>query len=438
MDFDLLPDILREAPSSSNHLLQDLPSSRLISETNFTNHSDRQQSVSSQHAPHSNNTIGQTSPISTPVKSEQLDPEDASTLSYQTGSAISKIEEICEAMTDCIIGRRKQFSISLKSRNSNSKDATADSKEPPISRSRVVQFPNSSPREAWKFSALLRILELSHEALVTGNIITKRDMYYRDPELFTKQTIVDRFVDDIAYTLGMKRDALNVMAAAKGLVAGSFAIRRRNKSVMDYSSATDSQLVPWIKEIEGIDLSHVKWIMATFRTLTERRYWECSIAGKGILLTAKGYPDIQSRQFLHYLGKHYPLIPIYALVDFDPDGIGIMSTYKHGSVALAHENKDLSVPSICWLGLRSMDMMEGGEENEGLLKLTKRDRRLAVMMLQRDVCQENGDEEEWRRELQIMLMLNKKAEIQIIGHGDTLEGWLNRKLGDQKVRAEVL
>lgn len=37
-------------------------------------------------------------------------------------------------------------------------------------------------------------------------------MYYRDPELFTKQATVDRFVDDIAYTLGLKRDALNVVS----------------------------------------------------------------------------------------------------------------------------------------------------------------------------------------------------------------------------------
>ncbi|RAL62863.1 hypothetical protein DID88_004704 [Monilinia fructigena] len=343
MDFDLLPDILRETTesSSSNQLLHDLRSSRLISETDLTVHGDCQKSVSSQPELQIDNTSFTTLPISTLAKSEQLDPGNTSNLSYQAGYAISKIEEICEAMTDCIIGRRKQFSICL---------------------SFLILHPEK------RGSALLRILELSHEALVTGNIITKRDMYYRDPELFTKQVIVDRFVDDIAYTLGVKRDALNVMAAAKGLVAGPLVIKRRNKSVIDYSSAADSQLVPWVKEIEHIDIAQVKWILviekevATFRTLTEKRYWASSIAGKGILLTAKGYPDTQSRQFLHYLEKHFPLISIYALVDFDPDGIGIMSTYKHGSAALAHENEDLSVPSICWLGLRSTDMMQGGEE----------------------------------------------------------------------------
>ncbi|KAF7940533.1 uncharacterized protein EAE98_000660 [Botrytis deweyae] len=436
MDFDRLQHILKDTPSSSSQLLHDLPSNKLISELDSTDHSDEQKSASSQHGKHSNDTNPLTPPLSTPEKIEGLNPRNTSTPSYQTGSAICKIEEICEAMTDCIIGRRKQFSIHLKSRSLGTKNVIPGSKE--VFGSRVVQFPSSSPREAWKFVALLRILELSHEALVTGNIISKRDMYYRDPELFTKQAIVDRFLDDIACTLGLKRDALNVMAAAKGLVTGWFIMRRKNQSIMDYSSAADSQLVPWVNEIEEMDLSQVKWILviekeATFRTLAEKRYWEYCNAGRGILLTAKGYPDIQSRQFLHYLAKHYPIIPIYALVDFDPDGLGIMSTYKHGSVALAHENENLSVPSMRWLGLKSKDMMQGGKENEGLLKLSERDRRLAVKMLQRDVCQPGGDEDEWRREIQVMLMLNKKAEIQIIGNGNALENWLNESLGKEKI-----
>jgi DNA topoisomerase VI subunit A len=46
----------------------------------------------------------------------------------------------------------------------------------------------------------------------TGKILIalRRDIYYRDPELFMKQEVVDRYVGDIAYTLGVERDALNV------------------------------------------------------------------------------------------------------------------------------------------------------------------------------------------------------------------------------------
>jgi meiotic recombination protein SPO11 len=37
-------------------------------------------------------------------------------------------------------------------------------------------------------------------------------MYYRDPELFVKQQVVDRYVDDIAFNLGVNRAALNVVS----------------------------------------------------------------------------------------------------------------------------------------------------------------------------------------------------------------------------------
>lgn len=51
----------------------------------------------------------------------------------------------------------------------------------------------------------------SSAASPTALLMLSRDIYYRDPELFIKQTVVDRYVDDIAYTLGVERDALNVV-----------------------------------------------------------------------------------------------------------------------------------------------------------------------------------------------------------------------------------
>lgn len=118
-------------------------------------------------------------------------------------------------------------------------------------------------------------------------------------------------------------------------------------------------------------------------------------------------------------------------MDFDPDGIGIMSTYKYGSVTLSHENHNLIVPSITWLGVQSADIIPMEESGRaGLMRLSSRDRRIANRMLERPSFQE-GVEPEWRRELQVMLMLNCKAEIQILSDGGTgLEDWLDTKLVD--------
>jgi meiotic recombination protein SPO11 len=138
---------------------------------------------------------------------------------------------------------------------------------------------------------------------------------------------------------------------------------------------------------------------------------------------------------------------MYALVDFDPDGIAILSTYKYGSYRLAHEKVTPSdtmapgLPNIRWLGVKSHHMSRTpvGEEHvdtsampqlQGLMRLTARDRIQAARMLEWDLCTEDGPEQGWRQELQKMMVLNVKAEMQIL---DELPGgllsWLSYELG---------
>lgn len=108
-----------------------------------------------------------------------------------------------------------------------------------------------------------------------------------------------------------------------------------------------------------------------------------------------------------------------------------MSTYKHGSARLSHENANIVVPNIRWLGLRSCDIHddETVDESKGLLRLTTRDRRKAVKMLEKALLEENGEEREWRTELQVMLMVGVKAEMEILGEREGgVEAWLEGRL----------
>lgn len=50
-------------------------------------------------------------------------------------------------------------------------------------------------------------------------------MFYRDSELFIKQAVVDRYVDDLAYTLGVERDAMNVVCWRVTLPSTMFSLR---------------------------------------------------------------------------------------------------------------------------------------------------------------------------------------------------------------------
>lgn len=202
---------------------------------------------------------------------------------------------------------------------------------------------------------------------------------------------------------------------------------------------------------------------STFRTLASSRLHNTSKAGKGIIITVscsfffircfpanysiqgKGYPDLSTRAFLYLLSisriPEQSPAPVYALVDFDPDGINIMSTYMYGSWNLSHEDQNHNVPSICWLGPKSEDLLFNNDEGDncesemvsdgegaGLLRLSLRDRRRAVGMMKKNNLK-NGKDKEWRRELQVMLMLGLKAEMELLGNRKKgLEGWVERKL----------
>jgi meiotic recombination protein SPO11 len=59
---------------------------------------------------------------------------------------------------------------------------------------------------------LCRILSEIDSALKAEVTVTKRDIYYHDPELFRNQGNVDRYVDDIAHTCQVTRRDLNVVS----------------------------------------------------------------------------------------------------------------------------------------------------------------------------------------------------------------------------------
>lgn len=104
-------------------------------------------------------------------------------------------------------------------------------------------------------------------------------------------------------------------------------------------------------------------------------------------------------------------------MDYDPDGIAIMYTYEYGSIALAHEGDEITTPNIISIGLSSEHISDSDElqqQQQGLMQLTGRDRRKAQKMLDHNQLAQGEEEVSWRRELQVMMMLDMKAELQIL------------------------
>ncbi|EER41242.1 meiosis-specific topoisomerase Spo11 [Histoplasma capsulatum H143] len=352
----------------------------------------------------------------------------------ENGIPEDKVRNFVSQLLDSLIDELMRVdgcpSITLKRRSNHSHFSLhpetgalqRDTTEP----SCTYSWPGKTAQEAWRFAVLLRILGHISEAIRGDFISSKRDIYYLDPVYFGSQSVVDRCIDDIACTIGVDRTALHVAAAAKGVVG---------------------MLVPRVETVKKIDTSTIRWILviekeATFHRLATVNFHTTSAAGSGILITGKGYPDISTRAFLHLLSRVPPSAsgalpfrqpPIFMLVDGDPDGMAIMSTYKYGSRAQAHDNTNLAVHNVQWLGLQASELVPSSLEIQGddaLIPLTSRDRKKAQDMLGRSpVFAEDGPEPAWRRELQHMLMTNVKAEIEMLYEREGgIETWLDHKL----------
>ncbi|EMC94131.1 hypothetical protein BAUCODRAFT_74427 [Baudoinia panamericana UAMH 10762] len=361
-------------------------------------------------------------------------------------SVQEKIGLIFQGLNRDLLEQRDGLALTLRTRTRQASSSSHENGNARDVKFRRLCFPGRGVEDAWRFTVVLRMLELVHEALSTGKTLSKRDIYYRDPALFGSQTHVDRYIDDIAFTFDVPRSALNVTAVAKGLILGAVTFCRRDGSNANAAVDREGVLVPPLSELLSVSMKAVKWVLviekeASFRSLASSNFWD-RLSTEGVLLTGKGYPDIATRALLRFLSEPSPQNgfaspPVYGLVDFDPDGLAILATYKHGSFALAHENSSLQVPQLKWLGLRSEHILMESDDphaSQGLMMLTPRDRGKARKMLERSVPGSisgalEADSEEWRGALQVMLMLNVKAELQLLdaqsgGVSELLESYL--------------
>ena len=112
----------------------------------------------------------------------------------------------------------------------------------------------------------------------------------------------------------------------------------------------------------------------------------------GLLVTAKGFPDIATRELLSMINEvpyhQHNLttrLPVFCIVDDDPYGLNIYGVYKYGGEKNSHmERERLVLPNLTYLGIMSGDF----EDNEDrVIELTRRDQRKVEMMLKKDWVQ---------------------------------------------------
>jgi meiotic recombination protein SPO11 len=171
-----------------------------------------------------------------------------------------------------------------------------------------------------------------------------------------------------------------------------------------------------------------------------------------------------TREFLQIVNKRAPNLPILALTDYDVDGLNIVRCYRYSMDPTSRSPATVN-PGICWLGIKtaqvlklaaSMPALPGNNHSkssdqltisddlalEGAIPpiecrdpirhLTLRDRKVGMSVLAALLSHEGTDptSAEMKIELQRMLMLGIKCEIQFLDESGSLVSWLDTSLLD--------
>uniref|UniRef100_A0A8C5B9E2 DNA topoisomerase (ATP-hydrolyzing) n=1 Tax=Gadus morhua TaxID=8049 RepID=A0A8C5B9E2_GADMO len=271
-----------------------------------------------------------------------------------------------------------------------------------IAGSSVTTVRSDCPLSVKKFAQIFKILSIIYKLVQSNSYATKRDIYYNDTQLFGYQRAVDCIVDDISCMLQVPRRTLHVLATSKGFLCGDLSYLEGDGSRVNClsSSAVRTYIVSSAKFVLIVEKD------ATFQRLIDDDF--CSKLCPCIMITGKGFPDVNSRLMVRKLWDTLQ-IPIFALVDADPHGIEIMCIYKYGSVAMSFEAHSLTVPSVRWMGLLPSDLQRLRVPQDMLIPLTQRDESKLHSLLRRPYL---ASQPSWQKEMDLMRQNKVKAEIQ--------------------------
>ncbi|KAK3199974.1 hypothetical protein Dsin_023389 [Dipteronia sinensis] len=282
-----------------------------------------------------------------------------------------------------------------------------------------------------RIDVLLRVLLIVQQLLQENRHGSKRDIFYMHPSVFSDQSVVDRAINDICILMQCSRHNLNVVSVGKGLVMGWLRFQEAERKFDCINSPNTAHAIPVLVEDVKDIVSVARYILlvekeSVFQRLANDQF--CT-RNRCIVITGRGYPDIPTRRFLRLLIETLCL-PTYCLVDCDPYGFDILTTYRFvmppmhflfhphdldlfpaSLKQMAYDAKFLRVPEICWLGAFPSDIEKYDLPQQCLLPLTAEGettiRKEPKQCYLDAICKE-------RLELELMLQRGVKFELEAL------------------------
>ena len=283
-----------------------------------------------------------------------------------------------------------------------------------------------------QLAQLWLIIAAVHSSLEEGCKMTQRELWYRlkTTGMFATPVQVNDRILDVCAALSCRigaqcpRQALGVLAAPRGSLTGCITLLREggappqplNKTV--YQVPGDTELIHALRFDTSDCRARCVLVVekdSIFRRLVDDRFCE---GMPSVLITACGYPDLATRSLVRRIVDTLG-IRAFALTDYNPHGIALMLTYKHGSAnhALEHE---ACTPSLQWLGLRSKDVLRSrSHDHDGNMGLpadafqhfTSRDHAVLAGLTRRAAVRMSSD---LMQEVEHMQDASCKVEIEAL------------------------
>lgn len=204
-----------------------------------------------------------------------------------------------------------------------------------------------------RFAVLANVLHKGSEDEVN---INQRELYYRvkTTGIFPSIQALADAISKLCVLVGAPKHVLGVVTSPKGTVYGRLVIGGGGGSTTN--CLRDGGYV--ISGDPNVIKSFTFQCSATCILVIEketvfRKLIELNLIDKVhcILITGRGYPDVATRCFLKHLSDSFGALPVYALVDCNPDGLQILAQYKVGSARARKFGDPFLVRRIAWLGI---------------------------------------------------------------------------------------
>lgn len=174
----------------------------------------------------------------------------------------------------------------------------------------------------------------------------KRELYYKNVDLFGSYGPLCTAVDSLCNLLNCASWELGIVSTAKSMIAGPLKIGNADGNLIDFGEALNEGLpLPNDFHCYHFLQTTAKFILLVEKeTVFKRLIFDDIFHRIGydfLLITGRGQGDLTVRMCLSRLANECR-IPIFGLFDADPYGIEILLTYKYGSVvSKIHSGCDL-------------------------------------------------------------------------------------------------